>query len=35
METAPTGKIGAGKIRIVPVDSVFRVRTDEAGSDAL
>ena len=35
MEAARTGKIGDGKIWIVPVDSVFRIRTGEAGADAL
>ena len=35
MEAARTGKIGDGKIWIVPIDSVFRIRTGEAGADAL
>jgi nitrogen regulatory protein P-II 1 len=35
METARTGKIGDGKIWIVPIDSVFRIRTGESGGDAL
>lgn len=30
-----TGKIGDGKIFIMPVDDVVRVRTGERGSDAL
>ncbi|CAO5176925.1 nitrogen regulator GlnK [Frankia sp. AiPs1] len=32
---AQTGKIGDGKVWVVPVDSVVRVRTGERGSDAL
>jgi nitrogen regulatory protein P-II 1 len=35
MDAARTGKIGDGKIWVVPVDSAFRIRTGEAGSDAL
>ena len=35
VESARTGKIGDGKLWIVPVDSVVRVRTGEAGRDAL
>jgi nitrogen regulatory protein P-II 1 len=35
MEAARTGKIGDGKVWIVPVDAVYRIRTGEAGSDAL
>jgi nitrogen regulatory protein P-II 1 len=35
MDAARTGKIGDGKIWIVPIDSVFRIRTGEAGADAL
>jgi nitrogen regulatory protein P-II 1 len=35
VETARTGKIGDGKVWVVPVDSVVRIRTGEAGSDAL
>ncbi|WP_131748896.1 P-II family nitrogen regulator [Frankia sp. Cppng1_Ct_nod] len=33
--SAQTGKIGDGKIWVVPVDTVVRVRTGERGSDAL
>ena len=33
--SARTGKIGDGKIWIVPVENVVRVRTGEAGRDAL
>ncbi len=35
MESARTGKIGDGKVWIVPVEAVYRIRTGEAGSDAL
>jgi nitrogen regulatory protein P-II 1 len=35
MEAARTDKIGDGKVWIVPVEAVFRVRTGEAGTDAL
>jgi nitrogen regulatory protein P-II 1 len=35
MEIARTGKIGDGKVWIVPVEGAFRIRTAEAGSDAL
>ncbi len=35
MEHARTGQIGDGKIWIVPVDAVYRIRTGEAGTDAL
>jgi nitrogen regulatory protein P-II 1 len=35
MEAARTGKIGDGKVWIVPVEAVLRIRTGEAGSDAL
>ena len=34
-EAARTGKIGDGKVWIIPVEGVFRIRTGEAGSDAL
>jgi len=33
--TAHTGSIGDGKIAIVPVDDVIRIRTGERGRDAL
>ena len=33
--TAATGKIGDGKVWVVPVDTVVRVRTGERGADAL
>ncbi|MDQ1434209.1 MAG: nitrogen regulatory protein 1 [Actinomycetota bacterium] len=35
VEAARTGKIGDGKVWILPVDDVIRIRTGEAGSDAL
>jgi nitrogen regulatory protein P-II 1 len=33
--TARTGKIGDGKIFVLPVDEVIRIRTGERGPDAL
>jgi nitrogen regulatory protein P-II 1 len=35
LEHANTGSIGDGKIWVMPVDSVIRVRTGERGGDAL
>ncbi len=35
VEAARTGKIGDGKVWILPVDGAIRIRTGEAGSDAL
>ena len=35
IDAARTGKIGDGKVWTVPVDSLVRIRTGEAGSDAL
>jgi len=35
VEAARTGKIGDGKAWVIPVESVVRVRTGEAGPDAL
>ncbi|HUR78385.1 MAG TPA: P-II family nitrogen regulator [Acidimicrobiales bacterium] len=35
MAAARTGQIGDGKVWVVPVDSVHRIRTGEAGADAL
>ena len=35
ISAANTGKIGDGKVWVVPVDSVVRIRTGEAGHDAL
>ena len=33
--SAQTGKIGDGKVWVIPVDSIVRVRTGERGSEAL
>jgi nitrogen regulatory protein P-II 1 len=35
VKTARTGKIGDGKIFIVPVEEVIRIRTGEKGADAI
>ncbi len=35
VETARTGKIGDGKVWVVPIEDVVRIRTGEAGSDAV
>src|ERR1700686_478785 len=35
VEAARTGKIGDGKVWILPVEGLVRIRTGEAGSDAL
>jgi len=35
MDAARTGKIGDGKVWIQPVEGAFRIRTGEAGSDAI
>jgi nitrogen regulatory protein P-II 1 len=35
MESARTGKIGDGKVWVLPIDGVYRIRTGEAGTDAL
>ncbi|MCP4021791.1 MAG: P-II family nitrogen regulator [Desulfobacteraceae bacterium] len=35
LDAANTGKIGDGKIFILPVEQVIRVRTGETGEDAL
>ena len=34
-EAARTGRIGDGKIMVMPVDDVLRIRTGEQGSEAL
>jgi len=34
-ESAKTGKIGDGKIFVMPVDDVVRIRTGETGSEAV
>ena len=35
VKTAHTGRIGDGKVWVVPVESVTRVRTGETGSEAI
>jgi nitrogen regulatory protein P-II 1 len=35
IESARTGKIGDGKIFVLPVEEVIRVRTGESGKDAI
>jgi nitrogen regulatory protein P-II 1 len=35
VEVAKTGKIGDGKLWIMPIETVVRIRTGEAGRDAL
>lgn len=35
MEAARTGKIGDGKIMVVPIESAWRIRTGETGEDIL
>ncbi|MCQ2913717.1 MAG: P-II family nitrogen regulator [Alphaproteobacteria bacterium] len=35
VQTAKTGKIGDGKIFILPVDDAIRIRTEERGEDAI
>ena len=35
METARSGNIGDGKIVVMPIDEVYRIRTGEAGSEAI
>jgi len=35
VSSASTGKIGDGKVWVVPVEAVVRVRTGERGVDAL
>jgi nitrogen regulatory protein P-II 1 len=35
VETARTGKIGDGKVWVVPVENAVRIRTGESGPDAL
>ncbi len=35
IEVARTGKIGDGKVWMLPVDEVWRIRTGEIGPDAL
>ncbi|MGO9145997.1 MAG: P-II family nitrogen regulator [Desulfomonilia bacterium] len=35
VESARTGKIGDGKIFVLPIEEVIRVRTGESGKDAI
>jgi len=35
LTTANTGKIGDGKVWVMPVDTIVRIRTGERGTDAL
>ena len=35
MNTARTGKIGDGKIFVLPIEECYRIRTGEEGSDAI
>jgi nitrogen regulatory protein P-II 1 len=35
LKTAKTGKIGDGKVFLVPLEEVIRIRTDERGETAL
>ena len=35
VEVARTGQIGDGKVWVMPVESLYRIRTGEAGNDAL
>jgi nitrogen regulatory protein P-II 1 len=35
MKAANTGKIGDGKIFVMPVEEVIRVRTGEKGAEAI
>ena len=35
VDAAKTGKIGDGKVFLIPVESAVRIRTDETGAEAL
>ncbi|MFQ3224790.1 MAG: nitrogen regulatory protein P-II 1 [Lentimonas sp.] len=35
VDAAKTGKIGDGKVFVIPVESAVRIRTDEQGAEAL
>ena len=35
VKAAKTGKIGDGKVFIIPVENAIRIRTDESGAEAL
>ena len=34
-KAAHTGKIGDGKIFVVPIEEAYRIRTDEVGEEAI
>jgi nitrogen regulatory protein P-II 1 len=34
-ESAKTGKIGDGKVFVIPVEQAVRIRTDEKGEEAI
>lgn len=35
LDTAKTGKIGDGKVFVLPVEAAYRIRTDEANEEAV
>jgi len=35
VKSAKTGKIGDGKVFVLPLDSIVRIRTEESGEEAL
>ena len=35
LDSAKTGKIGDGKVFVLPVEGAYRIRTDEANEDAV
>jgi len=35
VKSAKTGKIGDGKVFVLPIESIIRIRTDESGEEAL
>jgi len=35
VKSAKTGKIGDGKVFVLPVDDIVRIRTDERGESAV
>tara|TARA_B100000959_G_scaffold281695_1_gene346361 strand:+ start:17 stop:424 length:408 start_codon:yes stop_codon:yes gene_type:complete len=35
IESAKTGKIGDGKVFVLPIEDAIRIRTDERGNDAI
>ena len=34
-EVAKTGKVGDGKIFVMPIEGAYRIRTGESGKDAI